>query len=141
MSPLHSRVRLRLLVTIWVAADAVALAGCAPARPGAVRSDREVIERAEIEQHLAVGITDMYDLIQRARPRWLERRGDRSFALETVILVYHHQQRLGDIEILRNLRPDNVVRIERLDAAAAGLLPGARNQHVEAAIVFETIEG
>ena len=46
------------------------------------------------------------------------------FASSAVIAaLYHNQQRLGGLDALRELRPDNVVRIRRLDFARAGLLP------------------
>jgi hypothetical protein len=98
----------------------------------------DVITRQEIEQYLAAGTPHLYELIQRARPRWLESRGDRSLALETSIVVYQNQSKLGSLDVLRELKLDNVVRIRHLDSARAGLLPGARDQHVEAAIVVET---
>jgi hypothetical protein len=120
-------------------AQLVIMTGCTSGRRGALSATPELIERVEIEQHMGSGVTNLYDLILRARPRWLEQRGDRSLRLETVILVYHNQSRLGGIEVLHDLRPDNVMRIRRLDSARAGLLPGGRDQHVEAAIVFETM--
>ena len=139
MTLLRERARPHPVVSIVVTALLVTMAGCSAGRRGSVSTTPELIERAEIEQQLAAGVTNLFDLIQRARPRWLEGRADRSLRLETVILVYHNQARLGGIEVLHDLRPDNVMRIRRLDSARAGLLPSARGQHVESAIVFETM--
>jgi hypothetical protein len=139
MSPHRKRARVQLVVGICLAA--LCMNGCTAGRQGSVSSTPDLIERAEIEQHMASGTLNLHDLIQRARPRWLESRTDRSLALETVILVYHNQQKLGGLEVLRDLRLENVMRIRRLDSSRAGLLPGARDQHVEAAIVFETLPG
>lgn len=139
MSPHRERARLQLVVGICVAA--LFVTGCTMGRPGSMSSRPDLIERAEIQQHMASGTLNLYELIQRARPRWLESRSDRSLALETVILVYHHQQKLGGLEVLHDLRLENVMSIRRLDSSRAGLLPGARDQHVEAAIVFETLPG
>jgi hypothetical protein len=139
MSRHRQGARLQLIVGICMAA--LCMSGCTAGRRGSVASTPDLIERAEIEQHIASGTLNLHELIQRARPRWLESRTDRSLALETVILVYHNQQKLGGLEVLRDLRLENVVRIRRLDSARAGLLPGARDQHVEAAIVFETLPG
>jgi hypothetical protein len=117
------------------------LPGCSASQQGKVSATPDLIERQEIDSYVGSGTSNLHELIQRARPRWLESRGERSLALQTVILVYLNQQRLGGIDALRDLRPDNVVRIRRLDASRAGLLPGARDQHVEAAIVVETTRG
>jgi len=137
MSPARVGDRLRL-VSVFASAVMLGALGCSGSRPGGVSTTPDVIAQEEIEQYMRTGTSNVYELIQRARPRWLETRNDRSLRLETVILVYHHQQRLGGIEALRELRPENVVRIRRLDAARAGLLPGARDNHVESAIVVET---
>jgi hypothetical protein len=138
MSPARRGNRLRLVTSAFASAVVIGALACSASRQSAVSTNLDVIAQEEIEQHLRTGTSNLFELIQRARPRWLEKRNDRSLRLETVILVYHHQQRLGGIEALRELRPDNVVRIRRLDAARAGLLPGARDNHVESAIVVET---
>jgi hypothetical protein len=115
-----------------------AASACASARGGDL-GNPDVISRAEIERYMEGGTSDLYELIQRARPRWLESRGDRSLRLDTRILVYQNQQQLGEPEVLRSLRPDNIMRIRRLDSSRAGLLPGGSDQHVESAIVLETM--
>jgi hypothetical protein len=138
MSPARVGNRLRLVASVFASTAVGAALACSSARQGGVSTSRDVIAQEEIAQYLQSGTNNLYELIQRARPRWLESRGDRSFRLETVILVYHNQQRLGGLDALRELRPDNVVRIRRLDASRAGLLPGSRDDHVEAAIVVET---
>jgi len=138
MSPARVGNRLRVVASVLTSAAAVATLACSSARQGGVAANPELIAQEEIAQHMSTGTSNLYDLIQRARPRWLESRGDRSLLLQTVILVYQNQQRLGGIETLRELKPDNVVRIRRLDSSRAGLLPGARDDHVEAAIVVET---
>lgn len=137
MSPHREKARLQLVVGMCL--TALCMSSCTPGRQGSVSATPDLIVRAEIEQYIASGALSMHELIQRSRPRWLEGRNDRSLALETVILVYHNQQKLGGLEVLHDLRLDNVMRIRRLDSARAGLLPGARDQHVEAAIVFDTL--
>jgi hypothetical protein len=130
--------RLRLLGGLFASAALLAMLACSSAQQGGVSRNPELIEQEEVAEYLRTGTNNLFELIQRARPRWLESRGDRSLRLETVTLVYLNQQRVGGLDALRELRPDNVVRIRRLDASRAGLLPGARDDHVEAAIVVET---
>ena len=113
------------------------LVACGTPRNGPVGAP-DVLTTQEIDQYRTAGTPHAYELIQRARPRWLESRGARSLNLETRILVYQNQQMLGGLDVLRDLKLDNIVTIRRLDSARAGLLPGARDQHVEAAIVIET---
>jgi len=138
MSPARVGNRLRVVAGACMCVTMLAVLACSSARRGGVSTTPDLISEEEIAQYLRNGTSNLYELIQRARPRWLESRGDRSLLLETVILVYQNQQRLGGLDVLRELRPDNVVRIRRLDASRAGLLPGARDNHVEAAIVVET---
>jgi hypothetical protein len=117
-----------------------ALLACTSATSGVATNPR-LIARDEIQRYMSGGTSDLYELVQRARPRWLQERSERSLNLETVILVYLNQQRLGGPDALRSLKPDNVMRIRWLDSAAAAALPGARDQHVESAIVVETSSG
>jgi hypothetical protein len=138
MSPARVGNRLRVVARVCAYVSMFAVLGCSSARQGGVSTTPDLISEEEIAQYMRNGTSNLHELIQRARPRWLESRGDRSLRLETVILVYQNQQRLGGLDALRELRPDNVVRIRRLDASRAGLLPGARDDHVEAAIVVET---
>jgi hypothetical protein len=123
---------------LFASAALLAMLACSSAQQGGASRNPELIEQEEVAEYLRTGTNNLFELIQRARPRWLESRGDRSLRLETVTLVYLNQQRVGGLDALRELRPDNVVRIRRLDASRAGLLPGARDDHVEAAIVVET---
>ncbi|MCI0435124.1 MAG: hypothetical protein L0271_16005 [Gemmatimonadetes bacterium] len=109
--------------------------GCGGGRNRVGNPDR--IDRAEIEQYMRGGTPNLYELVERARPRWLRSRSERSFLLETQIVVYLNQQRLGPVEALRQLVLDNVTSLRWLDAAQAGLLPGASEQHTEGAIVVE----
>jgi hypothetical protein len=114
------------------------LAACASTGGTGPGRDPNVIGADEVEQYRAAGTRDLQELVQRARPAWLRTRGERSINLSTSILVYQNQARLGTIEVLRDLSILNVVSLRYLDAARAGLLPGAGSEHVEGAIVVET---
>jgi hypothetical protein len=117
---------------LWTAA------ACSGAGRGGSARAPDVIALEEITRYRDEGTRDLRELIQRARPRWLETRTERSINLETTVLVYQNNQVLGSLEVLRDIPILNVVTIRYLDASRAGLLPGARSQHVAAAIVVET---
>jgi hypothetical protein len=79
-----------------------------------------------------------YELVEQLRPRWLRPGPDRSLRLETVILVYYDNVRLGTIEALRSLPLAPIRSMHILDSAQAGALPGLGSQHVERAIMIST---
>ena len=98
-----------------------------------------LITSADLQELEQAGVRDLYEVVRRLRPHWLEVRTQRSLRLETIILVYHDNTRLGDISTLRGYPLMNVNSIRYLDAAQANLLPGAAGSaHVEGAIVIST---
>jgi len=104
------------------------------------RGDRDfrVITAEELEEAQA---GDLYEAIQRIRPRWLQTRGDRSFgALGTGILVYYNGSRMGTPEeALRSMPIEGIHHVRRADSAEAARLPGAGSgMHVESAILIFT---
>ncbi len=114
-------------------------AACATAHPaGMSRRNPNVISLEEIEQGRREGVRDLYELIERDRPLWLQTRSPRSLELPTVIAVYHHQMLLGGVDMLRGYQLTSVTSIRYLDAAQAMLLPGAGSSHFEGAIVIST---
>ncbi|MBI2403929.1 MAG: hypothetical protein HYV20_14575, partial [Gemmatimonadetes bacterium] len=78
------------------AALTVAMIGCVAAACAGTRTGRSgvsnpnLISLTEIDQAREDGVRDLYELIDRARPRWLIGRNPRSLQLQTVIAVYHH---------------------------------------------------
>ena len=119
---------------------AVLIAACASSgRSGSsIRRDPNLISTAEIEEEIQSGVRDLFELVERRRPRWLQVRGERSLNLQTVIAVYHNEARLGGIDALRGYPLTAVTSLKYLDAAQAMLLPGAGSSHVEGAIVIST---
>lgn len=113
-------------------------AACAGSRAGSSAANPNLITTAEIEQARNEGVQDLYELIDRRRPRWLQIRNERSLHLPTGIAVYHNNARLGGPDVLRGYPLGTVTSIRYLDAAAAMQLPGAGSAHIEGAIVIST---
>lgn len=118
----------------------VLMTGCASTSEGGrTRSDPDELTRDEI---MSVGARNLYEVVQRLRPRWLnaERRaGERSFGLETNVVVYQGQTRLGTVEVLGQWSPSAVYHLQWLDGArASATLPGLGSQHVAGAIIIQT---
>jgi hypothetical protein len=116
----------------------VVVSGCASGAGNNRGVDPNRISTGEIQEAQRTGLADAYELIQRARPRWLQIRSERSMRLETTILVYQNDSRIGGLEVLRGYPLAGISSIRYLDAAQAGLLPGAGSAHVESAIVIAT---
>jgi hypothetical protein len=111
--------------------------GCSPAVGGFGGQDLRVLTRTEI---LEAPGQNAFEVIEQLRPRWLQSRGSRSFgAVPQGILVYQNESRMGNAsEALRAIPKESIARMEWLDAAQAGRLPGAGVGHVEAAIMIYT---
>jgi hypothetical protein len=125
-------------VLVVVAAASLAASSCASAGRGTAQSNPNSISREDIVRGQQDGIRDLYELVGRIRPRWLQVRADRSLRLETLIAVYQNNSRLGSVDALRGYPLTNVSALRYLDAAQAGLLPGASGGHIEGAIVIST---
>ncbi|UCC73549.1 MAG: hypothetical protein JSV86_03015 [Gemmatimonadota bacterium] len=133
MEPLKRLGVLALLALLAV------LSGCAKTGTREVGSGRQfdVLTREEI---LSLEMTNLYDVVERARPQWLTRRsGMRSFQLEANVVVFQGQTMLGDVGALRELPPEYAYELRYLDGmTAAASLPGIGSQHVSGAIIIRT---
>lgn len=122
----------------------LALGACAQGTSRANRSNPDVLSRAEIDDSRA---SNLYDAIQRLRPRWLQVRGgtrsmDARSGVATHVLVYQDQTMLGDIEVLKQLTPGMIISLRYLDGpTASATLPGIGSRHVAGAIVIEAAPG
>jgi hypothetical protein len=119
--------------TIWVLL--CCMLACSGTRTGTGMGNPNALSEAEIR---GSEVGDAYELVEKLRPRWLRAGPDRSLRLETVILVYYDNVRLGGIESLRNMPIMPIRSMHVLDAAAAGTLPGLGSQHVERVIMIST---
>ena len=98
------------------------------------RRQHDVITSAEIE---AANVSNLYQLVERLRPRWLDVRARQSFNANTSIVVYQGQSYLGGVDMLRQLGKDAAFTLKYLDGpTASATLPGLGMKQVEAAIVI-----
>ena len=106
------------------------------------RGDYDTLTRDQIGS--VDGATDLYEVIQRLRPRWLRARGNTSASGlgAAPIVVYQNQARLGTVEVLGDLSPDGVYQLRYMDGPkASATLPGLGSVQVEGAIlIFTTAE-
>ncbi|MFO8173253.1 MAG: hypothetical protein R6T96_03150 [Longimicrobiales bacterium] len=97
----------------------------------------DLLTREQIEES---GATNLYDIVNRLRPRWLQVRGTRSFNMETEIVVLQNEMVLGGPEALKQMDPSIAFEIRYLEGArAAAAIPGLMSgRHIEGAIIVST---
>lgn len=96
--------------------------------------DPNVITAEEIQ---AAEVNNLYQLVERLRPRWLDVRARRSFNSTTQIMVYQGQTLLGGVDMLRQFGKNAAYRLRYLSAAeASATLPGLGSRQVEGAIII-----
>lgn len=119
----------RLLVAVLM------VAGCASGGGSATRSTSTELTRDEIA---SINVGNLYDAVQRLRPRWLEVRSERSFNTLTEVVVFEGNSLLGGPESLRDLTPTSIERLRYVDGVrASATLPGLGSRQVQGAIVIE----
>ena len=117
----------------------IPILGCASTggQSGGESVDPNRLTREEI---LGAEATNLYEVIQRLRPRWLVVRSQRSFSMETEIVVFQNDMDLGGPEALRQMTPELAYEIEYLEGSrAATALPGLMSgRHIQGAIIVRT---
>jgi hypothetical protein len=122
-------------VAILVAFGACASSGSAVSAGGSL----DHVTSAEIASSSA---TNAYELIQRLRPNWLRTPNVGSIgggARSQVVAVFLDDQRLGDLDSLKNLSAAGIRSMQWLDAAKAGTvlnIPGS--DPIAGAIIIKT---
>jgi len=126
----HGTPRLSLFLLLLTAS---ALGGCATqGTMGGGGSDVLTLEDME-----GSGATNLYDAIDRLRPRWLQVRSARSLGLPHEVVVYRGPSFLGSVDVLRGYPVGSVTHVEYLDSAeAAATLTGYGSRHLEGAIIL-----
>ncbi len=116
----------------------ISLGGCATFGGQEQSARTDLLTREEI---LSVeGVSNLYDVVQRLRPRWLIMRAPvRGFGMTTEIVVYENQAYLGNVDMLRQLRPSMAYEMRWLDGIrAADLLPGLGAEQLPAGAIVVT---
>jgi hypothetical protein len=111
------------------------VAACAVQGGGLPRSTSDVITRAELREASA---RNLYEAIDRLRPRWLQvRGGSRSFTMETLIVVFQDELYLGNQDQLQRLGTEGVYSVRWVDGqtAQATLSGIPMGTHVDGAII------
>lgn len=111
---------------------------CASAARSDVDFRRDVLTQEEIRSTQAL---NLFEVVERLRPRWLEvRGGTRSFTMETEIVVFQNGMLLGGPNELRQMETEIAYEIRWLDGArAVATLSGlSSGRHVSGAIVVYT---
>lgn len=112
--------------------------GCATAAGGSGGSDRSIITTEELA---ATNVSNLFDVVSRLRPRWLDVRGGRSLStLSTDIVVFQNETYLGGTDVLRQYGPESVMWLEYMAGSkASNVLAGLGSRHVEGAIILHTL--
>jgi len=109
-------------------------AACASSTPGVRRDSAELLP----EEIAEVPVSNLYEAVERLRPRWFQIRSPRSMNMSTEVAVILNSSYLGGPETLRQIAPTGLIRMRYLEAARATALyrvPDGRA--VEGAIIVE----
>jgi len=126
--------RLVLALTLLAAGS---LWGCAGNKPATGGSRSDVIDREAI---MGAAAMNLFEVVSRLRPQWLNVRTTQSFNLATEIVVYQNDMYLGGPDALKQIGPELAYEIRWLDGVrAASMLPGITSgRHVVGAIIVST---
>lgn len=135
----------RWITPLSLAAALLFVAGCASAGSslpdGIERGPSDRIIQEEIAYWSSQGVRDVYELVDRARPRWYRTTlGGQSVGTgqTATTVTYRDQNHLGGLEELRREPLDGIAYVEWLSASEADMLPGARDVHINGAIRIVT---
>lgn len=115
----------------------IAPTACASSGEGGTRSSATVLTQEEM---LAAPASNLYEVVDRLRPRWLQSRAVMGLSGPPQILVYLNRTYLGGPEMLRDFEAGEVYRLRYMDGpqASAQLSGYPSSIHVGGAIVIET---
>ena len=125
---------------VCLAITAALLGSACASSPNGGRDNNENMDLITREQILEAGANNLYDVVSRLRPRWLQVRSLRSFNQETEIVVLQNEMLLGGPEALREMTPELAYEVRYLDGTrAAAQIPGLMSgRHIQGAIVVST---
>jgi hypothetical protein len=132
-----TRATLRLFAIVFVAT--VVLAGCASSAERPVAGTGPILTQ---EDMASVSASNLYEVVERLRPRWLQVRGPMSLTGTGTpqIVVFLNNSYLGGPDQLRQFLPKDVLDVRYLDGptAAATMRGYDSTTHVAGAIVLRT---
>ena len=116
---------------------ALTVAGCASTKEASEGARLDVLTREEI---MGAGAVNLFEVVHRLRPQWINIRTTRSFNLETEIVVFQNDMLLGGPEALRQIGPELAYELRWMDGVrATAVLPGlSSGRHVVGAIIIST---
>ncbi len=127
--------RMSLLASIPILFALALTAGCG----GVANSGSFDANRITADDMAGVNASDLYEVVQRLRPRWLQVRSPRGMETETRIVVFLHRTYLGGPEELRRMGLDVAEWLEyRSGSDVVGELSIPGSAHVQGAIIVHT---
>lgn len=101
-------------------------------------SDPERLTREEI---VSAGATNLYDAVQRLRPRWLEVRAPRSIVgMDTGVAVVVDRTYVGDQEELKRMGVEVAASMQYMTGSRAWAEFALPRGHIEGVIVVRVVE-
>lgn len=129
------RLQRRVTRVLGLLSLAVAVSSCASSGGERARTNSSILTREEM---LDVQVANVFDAVERLRPRWLQIRTQLSLTGPTEIVVFMERNYLGGPEVLRQFSPNDIARLRYVDGTtASATLAGMANRSVEAAIILE----
>ncbi len=95
--------RLRHALTLTIALLCAACAGRNRDTAAAGSPERNVMTITQIQEGAGVGITNLYDLIQRYHPEWMRTVRASATAGTATPTIWIDQQRMGSLTVLRTM--------------------------------------
>jgi len=105
---------------------------------GAAAPDRNRISQPEIQAAMERGIGNAYDLVMNSRPQWFRTYSTGMGGAASQLMVFENNNRLGGIDMLRNLPLANTDYIRFLSPSEAGGLFGLDVQQGAIQVVTRT---
>jgi len=108
-----------ILVTFLFVGFILAATACASTGTASIRRDSNVLTPEEIAE---APVSNLYEAVERFRPRWFLIRSPRSLNMQSEVSVFLNYSYLGGPDSLRQVGLEGLVRIRYLDGPTASAL-------------------
>lgn len=129
----------------WLAGCAAILVVAGACASGGQQRERTDRSRLTQEEITSVDVLNLYDVVHRLRPRWLEVRSTRSGfsgGADNAIVVYLNNTLIGGPDELRRFGPTEAAWLQYMTGTeAVARLSGIHSRNVEGAIIIHTQDG